>query len=153
TFFQNVFSLPPAHSASYDIGTGRFQTWRYWDIDIPKFEARWKSEDPIATLRSLVESSVQFQMRSDVPVGSCLSGGIDSSTIVGFMSRLRRDPVRTFSGIYDDPDCCEKAYVDAVNSHCRALGNAVRPEPGGDLLSDLSKISWHQDEPSAGPGV
>jgi asparagine synthase (glutamine-hydrolysing) len=69
------------------------------------------------------------------------------------MSRYRTAPVHTFSGLYPDKDCDERKYVDLVNRHTNAIPCPVYPEPNGDLVDDLKRITWHQDIPSAGPGL
>jgi asparagine synthase (glutamine-hydrolysing) len=153
TFFANVRSLLPGHNASYSVRTGQWRTWRYWDVDPERFAATWGTADPVGALRELLSSAVGLHMRSDVPVGTCLSGGLDSSTIVCLMSRIRDLPVHTFSGIYADEGCNEKEYVNEINRHCRTIPCPVFPEPAGDLVEDLKAITWHQDNPTAGPGL
>jgi asparagine synthase (glutamine-hydrolysing) len=153
TFFANIRSLMPGHNAVYRLDQGDLTFQRYWTIEPEQFAESWRGQDPVEYLRELLHSSVKLHMRSDVPVGTCLSGGIDSSAIVCLMSQMRRDPVHTYSGIYADKDCAEKQYVDAVNRHVPTAPRSVYPEPQGDLLADLSKITWHQDNPTAGPGV
>lgn len=153
TFFKEVYQLQPAHNAVYDLSNSAFREWRYWDLDQEAFRDKWLSGDPVEKLYELLESSVRLHMRSDVPVGTCLSGGVDSSTIVGLMSRLRNEPVHTFSGLYEDRFCDESEYTRAVNARADTIPCPVRPEPDGNLLEDLRGITWHQDEPSAGPGL
>jgi asparagine synthase (glutamine-hydrolysing) len=153
TFFVDIFSLLPAHSAFYSVHTGELRTWRFWDLDQELFRVKWAGEDPVDTLWQLLHSAVQLRLRSDVPVGTCLSGGTDSSTIVALMSRMRSEPVHTFSGLYSDKDCDERIYVDLVNRSTGAIASAVSPDPKAELLEVLSKITWHQDEPTAGPGL
>jgi asparagine synthase (glutamine-hydrolysing) len=101
----------------------------------------------------LLNSAVDLHLRSDVPVGTCLSGGVDSSTLVCLASRRLSAPIHTFSGLYPDADCDEKIYVDAVNAHAHTRPVPIWPEPRGSLIADLTHITWHQDEPSAGPGL
>jgi asparagine synthase (glutamine-hydrolysing) len=153
TFFARILSLPAAHSATYDLRRGVLSTDRYWDLDREAFRARWSGDDPVEVMWDLLQSAVHLHMRSDVPVGTCLSGGVDSSTIVALMSRRLPDPVHTFSGLYPDADCDEKEYVDAVNAHTGADPCPVYPEPDTNLLDDLATITWHQDEPTGGPGL
>ncbi len=153
TFFENIVSLLPAHSAVYDVSTGEFRVWRYWDLNREAFREKWCKDDPVETMWELLNSSVKLRLRSDVPVGTCLSGGTDSSTIVGLMSRMRSEPIHTFSGLYFDKDCDERMYVEAVNRYTGAVACPVFPEPKGELLDVLAKITWHQDEPTAGPGL
>jgi len=157
TFFQHIVSLPPGHSARYDIHAGRFQVWEYWELDVTTWQSTWtqgkKSGELIETFRELLISAVELHLRSDVPVGTCLSGGLDSSALVCLASRQLSNPIHTFSGLYPDADCSEQIYVDAVNAHARTAPAPVWPEPRGNLVEELAHITWHQDEPSAGPGL
>jgi asparagine synthase (glutamine-hydrolysing) len=152
TCFLTVHQLLPAHNAVYEVHTNRFRAWRYWRID-PEQSWQPSDGDPVERLAELLQSSIRLHMRSDVPVGTCLSGGIDSSAIVSLMSRLRPDPVLTFSGLYPDKDCNEERYVKIVNAAIGCQPCPVYPQPHGDLLQDLAHITWHQDEPTAGPGL
>src|SRR5436309_14330747 len=104
-------------------------------------------------MQYLLESSIQPHMSSDVPLGTCLSGYLDSSAIDCIMSHLLGKPIHTFSGIYADRDCNEEQFVNAVNAKTSAIPTPIHPEPNGDLLDDLRTITWHQDEPTAGPGL
>lgn len=153
TFFESVVSLAPGHSLTLRLDDFSARIERYWDLDREAFADRWGRGDPVETLRDLLDSSVALHMRSDVPVGTCLSGGVDSSALVCLMSRRRQDPVHTFSGLYPDRDCDESRWVEAIRSHTGCHGEDIRPRPNGDLLADLQTIAWHQDEPSAGPGL
>lgn len=153
TFFEGVRSLPAAHNMVLRLDGFQAPTRRYWDVDREAFAKRWIDGDPVERLRGLLDSSVALHMRSDVPVGTCLSGGVDSSALVCLMSKQRSDPIHTFSGLYPDRDCDELPWVEAVRKQTGCIGNDVRPVPNGDLLDDLRRITWHQDEPSAGPGL
>jgi asparagine synthase (glutamine-hydrolysing) len=153
TVFEGVQLLLPAHNAWYDIAAGTLRCWQYWDVQPDAFRARWEGADPVESLRALLDSAMQLHMRSDVPVGTCLSGGIDSSTIVCWMSALRDSPVHTYSGLYRDKDCDELEFVQAVRRHTDCIGIDIRREPDGDLLDDMATITWHQDMPTAGPSL
>ncbi|HKB02442.1 MAG TPA: asparagine synthase (glutamine-hydrolyzing), partial [Gemmataceae bacterium] len=145
TFFANVRSLPPGYNAVYDLAAGTFRLSRYWSVEPERFAESWRGRDPVEVLRELLASAVQLHLRSDVPVGTCLSGGVDSSTIVCLMSRQRGGaPVHTFSGIYADKACDEKEYVDRINAVANTVPCPVFPEPNGDLVRDLTAITWHQ---------
>jgi asparagine synthase (glutamine-hydrolysing) len=153
TCFANVRALLPGHNAIYRLDGTHFAIARYWRLDHAAEANAARERDAVEELRELLSSAVRLHMRSDVPVGSCLSGGIDSSTIVCLMSRDHPEPIRTFSGIYPDRGCNEETYVNAINRHVRTRPCLVRPEPHGDLVDDLATITWHQDEPTAGPGL
>ena len=152
-FFRNVKTFPAAHNGVYDINRGELRLTRYWRLDPANRPARISSAEAVESLSALIDSAVALHVRSDVPVGTCLSGGVDSSTIVGAMSRSLPGRVHTFSGLYSEPECDESQYVDLVNRHTGSMSFAVRPKPCGDLLDDLKSIVWHQDMPSAGPGL
>jgi asparagine synthase (glutamine-hydrolysing) len=153
TFFPGIVSLMPAHNLTLDLKTGASRCWAYWTIDPARFAEERVSRDPVADLEQLLESAVRLHMRADVPVGTCLSGGLDSSTLVSFMRDLHPERVHTFSGLYKGKDYDEEAFVVAVNDHLGCIGAAIRKQPDGDLLDDLATITWHQDMPTAGPGL
>lgn len=153
TMFEKVELLLPAHNAIYDIGSATLQIWRYWDAEPELFRERWVGNDPVESLRQLLHSGIELHMRSDVPVGTCLSGGLDSSTIVCLMSGRHNHPIYTFSGLYQDKSCDEARFVEAVRRHTNCHGVDIRREPNGDLIDDLATITWHQDMPTAGPGL
>jgi asparagine synthase (glutamine-hydrolysing) len=153
TFFKDVYSVPAATNIRLDLDKFTIDTETFWSLDRDAFRLRWCQSDPVETMRHLLQSAVAVHMRSDVPVGTCLSGGLDSSALVGTMQTLRDDPVHTFSGLYPDRDCDESFWVEAVERHTGCRGNHIRPQPDGDLLADLQSITWHQDEPTAGPGL
>lgn len=99
----------------------------------------------------LLGESVRLHLRSDVPVGSCLSGGLDSSSIVCLMSRLLDSAaggarVQTFSACYADESVNEKPFMDAVVAHARTEPHFVYPRVA-DVFQRASDITWHQDEP------
>jgi len=101
-------------------------------------------------LRFLLEESVRLHLRSDVPVGSCLSGGLDSSAIVCLASRLRaqagHEPIRTVSACYDDASVDERPHIAAVVAATGARADLVFPR-ADDVFAEAERITWHQDEP------
>lgn len=175
TFFQDISVLPPAHTMTVT-QTGISRT-RYWRVD-PQTD--WKSFDlPQGTafaskterqvgptdfpdvpgldeaadaFRDLLQDSVRLRLRSDVPVGTCLSGGLDSSSVVACASSLLNHPMETFSSIYPDRGYDESRYIDDVVNAFGTRPNPVEPD-GSDLPDIFEKIVWHQDEPTGGPGL
>jgi len=150
TFFQGVKQLLPAHSLIVKGSEQKLDN--YWRYDAESAKKRYDYGHPEETLRALLRDAVKLRLRSDVPVGTCLSGGLDSSSIVALASQMMGHSVKTFSCLYEDPDCDERYFVDVLNGYCRA--DAYPVSPGGkDLFDVLPKIVWHQDEPTAGPGL
>ncbi len=103
-----------------------------------------------ARFRELLIDSVRLRLRADVLVGTCLSGGMDSSAIVCTMRHLLGDTAahrqKTFSAYSDVAQFDERKFAALVAGHTGADPHAVVPQPD-DLLRDLPKLTWHQDEP------
>lgn len=101
--------------------------------------------------RDLLSESVRLHLRSDVPVGSCLSGGLDSSSIVCLMSNLLGSrqggaKVNTVSACYAEKSVDEKPFMDAVVAHAHTEPHFIFPK-AEDVFQRASDITWHQDEP------
>jgi asparagine synthase (glutamine-hydrolysing) len=155
TFFRHICSLPPAHWMMCRMEGGRVSVSApvaFWAYDPERARATYDFADAAGTLRDLLDDSVRLRLRADVPVGTCLSGGLDSSSIVAFASRRLNHPVRTFSSVYREPGYDELRYIDTVNDAFGTLPFKVEAKPD-DLLELMPRIAWHQDEPTAGPGV
>ncbi|MGE0710920.1 MAG: asparagine synthase (glutamine-hydrolyzing) [Planctomycetota bacterium] len=152
TFFRGIEQAPPATLLSWELGAGaaRRRERRYWEPPPP---GSARPRDPVAALRAALESSVELRLRSDVPVGTCLSGGLDSSAIVGLAAGIAREPVRTYTAVHDDPGYDERAFARAVVARHGCLGAEVTPNPGRDLVGLLDLIGWYHDEPCARPGL
>lgn len=154
TFFKNIISLPPATCAQYDLKNQAFYTWKYWEIDEQKCYNTWiKGKSPVRTFKNLIEDAVKIRLRADVEVGACLSGGIDSSVIVGIASKKYKKVISTFSSVYEDKDCNEKEYIDSVNQYTGSREHIIFPEPEKNLLEDIKKITWHHDAPNGGASL
>lgn len=101
--------------------------------------------------RELLGNSVRLHLRSDVPVGSCLSGGLDSSSIVCLMARLldqegKGARVHSVSACYGEKSVDERPFMEAVVDHARCVPAYVYPRPS-DAMALAERITWHQDEP------
>jgi asparagine synthase (glutamine-hydrolysing) len=122
----------------------------YWDL--PQ-EQRWDHRPKkyyIDTYRSLLEESVESHLMSDVPLGMFLSGGLDSSVIAALMTKLRREPIETFSVGYAEAPFSELPHAQAVARHLGSLHHEVRIG-WQDFFNVLPKLIWHEDEPLAWP--
>jgi len=98
-FFEGIESLGPGEYLV--IQKGKVQRKTYWEIDASKV-LKISEAEAASEIKSLLEDSVKLRMVSDVPLGAYLSGGVDSSAVVGLMSRIRKNPVETFSLTYRD---------------------------------------------------
>ncbi len=154
TFFAGVLRIPPAHVLIADEAGVRLR--RYWDL--AEGAARRASEVPsapaeiVSAFRERFQDAVRLRLRSDVPVGSCLSGGLDSSAIVTEAARQLDHPISVFTVGYAEPGFDERPHARAVARAVGADYHEVEPS-GDDLFETFERIVWHQEEPAAGPGL
>lgn len=120
TILKGVNKLPPAHYALWR--DGRLRVERYWSPDWD-LERRRPFEQDAEELRSTLDAAVREQMVADVPLGAFLSGGVDSTIIVGLMQRASTRPVKTFAIGFPDAAYDETAYAEAA---ARAIGTEHR---------------------------
>jgi asparagine synthase (glutamine-hydrolysing) len=153
TLFEGVRQLQPGCCATIDASrawTGAFEPRRWYAIP-PHGTLRLTEAEAAEQFRSLLADSVRLHLRSDVPVGSCLSGGLDSSSIVCLMSRMLAAEgegarVNTVSACYAGKAVDERPFMDAVVAHAGAVPHIVFPKPE-DVFARASDLTWHQDEP------
>jgi asparagine synthase (glutamine-hydrolysing) len=152
TLFRGIGKLLPGHYQVIDCSTGQGRITRYWE---PVFEIdRHHTEEYfVEEVQRLVGDAVRLQMRSDVPVGAYLSGGLDSSVVTLLAAKLSGAPLKTFNAAFrDGPEFDESPYAREV----AAEGGAELLEvvPTEDEFVDLMPtILYHMDEPVAGPGL
>jgi len=144
TIYRGINKLPPAHLAVYC--DGRLDVRCYWQPDFQVEEDR-PAEDYARELRELMTSSVEMRLESDVPLGAFLSGGVDSTIVVGLMQRLSKEPVRTFSIGFPVAEYDETRYARIVAERFGTVHEEFRVEP--DAIEILPKLVWHYDEPFA----
>ena len=154
TFFRVIYQLRPGNYLVLENGQIRIQA--YWDLGA--METRFKGDEEIEEhFQELLRDSIRLRLRSDVPVGTCLSGGLDSSTIVCLANQLMFNgatinPIlvgerqKTFSSCSEIPACDERPYIEEVVRQTGAEKNCVFP--GAEtLLHDLTNLIWCQEEP------
>lgn len=150
TFYDQIFKLEPGHFLIVD-GSLNLSKNSYWQLKCTPIEnATMSFEDCSGTLFDLLKESTERRLRSDVPVGSSLSGGIDSSIVVCLMNYLAKSnqnfDQHTFSAIFPGFELDEKKYIDIVNSHVNATPHYVLPDEG-EMIKEFEKLLFHQDEP------
>lgn len=150
TLFNQIHHLEPAHYLLLSSGSSSQE--RYWDFDAERARGQFDYLHPGKTLRSLLQEAVQYQLRSDVPVGTCLSGGLDSSSLVALASSMLSQPMKSFSSVYEEEGYDEGRFVKIAASAFHTDSHVVQPTPA-HFLCHLRQITWHMDEPTAGPGV
>ena len=144
TILQGVYKLPPAHYAIWREGNLTFG--RYWDPDWNAEPESTPGED-VERLQSLLSEAVAEQMVADVPLGAFLSGGIDSTVIVGLMQRAASQPVRTFSIGFDDPAFDETHYAETAAKFLGTAHHSFKVVP--KAWETLPALADQFDEPFA----
>lgn len=147
TMMEGLMQLPPAHFMEVSLKTGKvLRVERYWSINLNR-RSRISFEAAAERLKELLMNSVRIHLRSDVPVGVTLSGGIDSSTIACLIRKLEPDmPIRTFSYVADTPELSEEKWTDLVNGTIRAESNKVLLNPE-EMIDRLDRLIQRQGEP------
>jgi asparagine synthase (glutamine-hydrolysing) len=157
TMFAGVSQILPGHSLA--IGrNGDCSQIPYWDTTVnPSFFSGPGQDDTFARgLLDLLAGATSIHLRSDVPVGTCLSGGIDSSTLVVLINRIiAREPLaqisgrqKTFSACFDDKRFDESGYVDIVVRKTGVDSHCLSPDPGR-FFPEAGHLLYMNDEPFA----
>jgi len=140
TFFKSIYRLEPGAYITVD-KWGRIVRSGWWNL-----HKKVVVSNAVESFRSLFADAVKIRLRSDVPVGSCLSGGLDSSYIVAQMAQYIQD-VNTFSAVYGKGIAGdESGYIDAVALNSGAVQHVVVPR-ARELENEIQKIVYHQEEP------
>ncbi|MDD3933413.1 MAG: asparagine synthase (glutamine-hydrolyzing) [Methanoculleus sp.] len=157
TMYEGVFQLPPAHFIVVS-GGGAGEPHRYWDVVMNDASRSAGIDDEAAAweVRDLLTDAVRLRLRSDVPVGTCLSGGIDSSTVTALINVLLRaerpgsvgNRQKTFSVCFGDPRFDESRHIDTVVAATGVASHRTTPDTEG-LWEDIGRLLYMQDEPFA----
>jgi asparagine synthase (glutamine-hydrolysing) len=149
TLFRGVYELPPGHMLTVQSGTVRVE--RYWEVHFePDFDhtERWFT----SRLRELVEESVAFHLRADVPVGAYLSGGLDSSITTALAARTIGEDFQAFTGRFALGERYDESrFARRLASDERFQLHEVSVD-ATDFVDSIDKVVYHLDFPVAGPG-
>jgi asparagine synthase (glutamine-hydrolysing) len=144
SIFRGIAKLPPGHLLTWRDGSLTVE--RYWQQ--PADESfRGSEEDAIAQLTEVLTGAVRSHLVADVPLGAFLSGGIDSSVVVGLMSQVSNAPVKTFSIGFDEREYDELPYARRVAEHFGTEHHEFVVKPDGAAI--LDRMIGHFDEPFA----
>ncbi|MCK9557280.1 MAG: asparagine synthase (glutamine-hydrolyzing) [Candidatus Cloacimonetes bacterium] len=146
TYWHDIHVLKPGHNLIVE--QGNILIKEYYHLDIAKFErSRLRFDEAKEQYHDLFLSSLKLQLRSDVPVGASLSGGMDSSAIVCSASRMLPYQLRTFSVYYDeDPLFDERSYIEIIAAHTGVQTNYISPH-SDDAIAWWNHAIWLNDLP------
>jgi asparagine synthase (glutamine-hydrolysing) len=149
TFYAGVQKLMPGHRLEID-EQGNLRVEEYWDLPQAVADKPHDERYYVESYRELLEGAVNSHLMSDVPLGVFLSGGLDSSAVAALMTKLRREPVETFSVGYTEQTYSELPYARTVAQHLNSIHHEVFMSRQ-DFFGALPKLIWHEDEPIVWP--
>lgn len=144
TFFENIYKVKPKHNFIVDLKSKKIEERKYWDYEIS--DLLNKEDELIEQFSNLLYDSINIRLRSDVEVGTLLSGGLDSSTISLITKEITKNSLRSFSVVSDDKKFSEEEFIDELIKSS-GIKNEKYFVNTDSLKSDLDKVIYHQDEP------
>jgi asparagine synthase (glutamine-hydrolysing) len=149
SFYTGIRKLLPGHTMT--IGPdGKAAIRQYWDLDATKPHESRDESYYVQSYRELLEGAVNSHLMSDVPLGVFLSGGVDSSAVAALMTKIRREPVETFSVGYTEQTYSELPFARTVSDHIQSRHHEVLVSEH-DFFAALPHLIWHEDEPIVWP--
>lgn len=146
TILQDIFMLMPGHILELQNGTLKIQ--QYWNInDYTKSKQDLSYKETCTKVNELLTASVERQLVADVPFGAFLSGGIDSSAIVGLMSKVSSQKVQTFNISFDESQFSEAKYAKQIATKFNTEHHEIKLTPN-DFLKQLPEALAAMDHPS-----
>jgi len=149
TFYHNCTRLPHSHYISIDLNKLEIRVQQYYDIAWTKINHSISVEQAMEQFHDLFYTSIKRRLRSDVTVGSSLSGGLDSSLVVCVIDELKKgthQKQNTFSAVFPGFKKDERKFMDIVIEKTNVKPHFITPSNEG-LMEDIEKLSWHQEEP------
>lgn len=159
TFFDDIYSLPPSHYLTYAPSSGQLSAiTKYWSLN-KEMKIDIAADDAVEKFTELFTSSVKRRLRSEVAVGTSLSGGLDSSSIAYTINQLQKNSgkdaavqLQSFSAVFPGFENDESKYIQAVSANLNIVNYQVHAS-AADLLRDFEKLCYHQEEPFQSSGI
>lgn len=155
TLFDNIVKLKPGHFFVLNEKTMNLNVQEYWDISYDKEHEEQSEDYYVDKLRTLIDDSIALRLRADVPLGSHLSGGVDSSAVASLNALRLGDGIKleTFTGKFAEGlDYDETKFALEVAQNINSNYNEIVIKDT-DFLESIEDIVHYMDEPQAGPGV
>ena len=147
TFFAGIQQMPARHNIVLDLPSGSVGQTRYWDYDRAPISGG--DAEHAERFRELFVDAVKIRLRSDVPVGCLLSGGLDSSSIAAVANATLGQGITCYAVVADDPRYSEERFVDVLAAERRIPVEKIRLQ-SEESWDHFERVAWHQDEPRTG---
>ena len=144
TMFKGIHELPPGHSMVVE--GGKLRVWPYWRLDYSSVDAQMTEEECAGRLLELLNGATRIRLRSDVPVGAYLSGGLDSAVITALVQQCSGDRLKTFSVTFEDSEFDESSYQRDVIDFLRTDHESIRCTHQ-DICNVFPDVIWHTEKP------
>ena len=148
TFFNDIWKIPKGSYAIFNLETKDFKIKRWWKNEYNRIKI--PIDEAISKFTELLRDSVNKRLISDVPVGTCLSGGLDSSTVATLINEAKRAEITTFSAVFPGFKLDESKYIYALTDYTRIKNVKTKPNPT-DFYSEISNFIEKHGEPVPGP--
>ena len=149
SMYAGVRKLLPGHTLTLE-ERGQLQISSYWDLDIRSDDESQPREHYVRRYRELLDACVFSHLMSDVPLGVFLSGGLDSSAVAALTTKIRKEPIETFSVGYGEEAYSELPYARTIAGHLKSKHHEVQLSRD-EFFQTLPRLIWHEDEPIAWP--
>jgi asparagine synthase (glutamine-hydrolysing) len=150
TMYASIKKLLPGHTLTLDDEGSPLQTTPYWDLTVNPDDGSQPREYYVTRYRDQLEQCVASHLMSDVPLGVFLSGGVDSSAVAALTTKIRKEPIETFSVGYGEEAFSELPYARAVAEHLRSKHHEISLSRD-EFFQALPRLIWHEDEPIVWP--
>lgn len=150
TFYKNIWALPPAHYLKYTPALKKLTTKKYWHLDKEK-QIDITAAEAMEEFGALLQHAVNNRLRSDVAVGTSLSGGLDSSSIAALVNE-NSGVQKTFSAVFPGYEKDESAYIKKLAQQLKIENYTVTPD-AASLLKTFADVCYYQEEPFSSASV
>ena len=156
TFFKNIYKLEQSHNLIYNLKTNKTNIYKYFGLEFEKRLDNLSEEESISEIKEKLENAIELRLRSDVTVGTCLSGGLDSSSIAAIASKKYFEMTgKQFMAIHAksiEKKTDESHFAREVTLHCNL--NMIEVEPQlDDITNSVEEVIYTQEEPFGGPSI
>jgi asparagine synthase (glutamine-hydrolysing) len=155
TFYSHCKKLPHSHYIKLDVASLQIKIAPYYNLNYQQVNTKITEQEATEQFSYLLNESIKKRLRSDVEVGSSLSGGLDSSIIVTSINNFNKNNAyqqNTFSAVFPGFEKDEKKYIDAVVTNKNINAHFVEPTADG-FIDNIQKLCWHHEEPFDGPSI
>ena len=143
SIYLGISELPAASTLSFKPGNNKVVIKKYWELG-KKITNTLNENEVLEKFQQLWKRSLELRLRADVTLGSSLSGGLDSSSIIAGIYDTDKRPLKTYSAVFPGFHSDESAFINLINKAYGCASFAVSPGPA-DLVSEIEKLVWHQE--------